>query len=131
MKKSRFVLEYELNASSKMLFPYFSTPSGLAQWFADDVTVDEDHRYNFIWEGVDHLAKMVGQRTNSYVKFVYLDDNGQDQEDASFVEFKLEPNELTQTTFVRVVDYSDFDDPEEQEDMWQQMLQSLKETVGG
>jgi uncharacterized protein YndB with AHSA1/START domain len=130
MKKLRFVFEYEINASSKMLFPYFSTASGLAQWFADDVTIDEDHLYNFIWEGVDHKARLLSQRTNSYVKFQYLEE-GSDENNASYVEFKLESNELTQTTFIRVVDYSDFDDPEEQSDMWLHMLQTLKETVGG
>jgi uncharacterized protein YndB with AHSA1/START domain len=72
MAKTRFAYEYEINASKKMLYPYFTTASGLAQWFADDVNIDEDNIFNFIWEGQDHKAKMVSHRSNAYAKFVYL-----------------------------------------------------------
>lgn len=130
MAKSKFVYEFEINASKKMLYPYFSTASGLSQWFADDVTVDEDHNFNFIWEGEDHKAKMVSHRINSFVKFVYEDHNGEEK-DKSYVEFKLELNEMTQTTFIKVVDYSDFDDKEEQGELWESLLHTLKEIVGG
>jgi len=37
MGKNKFITEFEINASQKILFPYLSTASGLAQWFADDV----------------------------------------------------------------------------------------------
>ncbi len=130
MAKSKFVYEFEINASKKMLYPYFSSASGLSQWFADDVTIDEDHNFNFIWEGEDHKAKMVSHRINNFVKFVY-DDGNDDDKDKSYVEFKLELNEMTQTTFIKVVDYSDFDDKEEQAELWDSLLHTLKEIVGG
>ena len=74
MAKTKFTYEYEFNASKKMLYPYFSTASGLSQWFADDVNIDEDHNFSFIWEGEDHKAKMVSHRTNSFVKFEFIED---------------------------------------------------------
>jgi uncharacterized protein YndB with AHSA1/START domain len=131
MGKTKFVYEFEINASRKMLYPYFSTPSGLAQWFADDVNVDEDHNFNFIWEGEDHKARMVSHRTNSFVKFVYIDQDGEHNDESDYVEFKIDLNEMTQTTFLKIVEYSDFDDKEEQADLWHGMLTTLKETVGG
>jgi uncharacterized protein YndB with AHSA1/START domain len=127
MAKSKFLYEYEINASKKMLYPYFTTASGLAQWFADDVTIDEDHNFNFIWEGEDHKAKMVSHRTNSFVKFLFLTE----EEDRNYVEFKIDLNELTQTTFIKVIDYSDFEDKEEQAEVWENLLHTLKEIVGG
>ncbi len=130
MAKTKFTYEYEFNASKKMLYPYFSTASGLSQWFADDVNIDEDHNFSFIWEGEDHKAKMVSHRTNSFVKFEFIEDQ-LDNGDPNYVEFKLDLNELTQTTFVKIIDYSDWDDKEEQSELWQNLLQSLKETVGG
>lgn len=130
MAKSKFVYEFEINASKKMLYPYFSTASGLSQWFADDVTIDEDHNFNFIWEGEDHKAKMVSHRTNNFIRFVY-EDGADEEKDKSYVEFKLELNEMTQTTFIRIVDYSDFDDKEEQGELWENLLHILKEIVGG
>ena len=74
MNRNTFRAEFEIHASKKMLFPYIFTASGLAQWMADDVTVDEDKIYNFIWEGEDHKAKMVAHRINSFVKFEFLPD---------------------------------------------------------
>ncbi len=131
MDKSKFTFEYEINASKKMLYPYFTSASGLAQWFADDVNIDEDGVFNFIWEGDDHKAKMVGHRTNSYTKFVFLNKDRTENENPNYIEFKLDENELTQTTFVKVVEFSDFEDKEEQYEVWENLLQALKETVGG
>jgi uncharacterized protein YndB with AHSA1/START domain len=130
MAKTRFSFEYEINASKKMLYPYFTTASGLSQWFADDVNVDEDHNFNFIWEDEDHMAKMVSHRTNSLAKFVF-NDASSDDDDPSFVEFRLDENEMTQTTFIKVLEYTDFDDKEEQADLWTNLFQTLKEIVGG
>ena len=73
---------------------------------------------------------MVSHRINSFVKFVYEDHDGEEK-DKSYVEFKLELNEMTQTTFIKVVDYSDFDDKEEQGELWESLLHTLKEIVGG
>ena len=131
MVKSKFLFEYEINASKKMLYPYYTTASGLAQWFADDVTVDEDHVFNFIWEGDDHKAKMVSHRTNSFAKFVFLTPEEEEDEGPNYVEFKLDENEMTQTTFIKVADYSDFDDKEEQAELWTNLFHGLREIVGG
>ncbi len=130
MGKTRFTFEYEFNASKKMLYPYFASASGLAQWFAEDVNVDEDGNLNFIWEGIDHKAKLVSHRTNSYAKFVFLENN-EEGPDSDWVEFKIDLNEMTETTFVKVTEYSEFDDKDEQTMLWDGLLQSLKELVGG
>jgi uncharacterized protein YndB with AHSA1/START domain len=130
MGKTRFTFEYEFNASKKMLYPYFASASGLAQWFAEDVNVDEDGNLNFIWEGIDHKAKLVSHRTNSYAKFVFLEDN-EEGPDSDWVEFKIDLNEMTETTFVKVTEYSEFDDKDEQTMLWEGLLQTLKELVGG
>ncbi len=131
MEKTKFAYEYEINASKKMLYPYFTTPSGLAQWFADDVNIDEDNIFNFIWEGEDHKAKMASHRTNSFVRFVYLNADKTEEDDPDWVEFKIDVNEMTQTTYIKIVEYSEFDDKEEQAEVWEGLLYALKETVGG
>ena len=130
MSKFKFHKEFEINASKKMLFPYLNTASGLAQWFADDVNVNEDKVYNFIWDGEDHKARLVAHRSNSYVKFEFLPKDD-DEHDKAFFEFKLDQNELTQSVFLRITDYSENNDAEELEDMWENLILTLKETVGG
>lgn len=128
MPNDKFVGEYPINASKKMLFPYFSTASGLAQWFADDVNINEDKVFSFYWDGDESKARMVSSRTNSHVRFEFL--NSEDPEDPSFVEFKLDMNELTQEVFIRVTDHSDMD-PEEAEELYSGLIHDLKEIVGG
>ena len=36
-KKKEFVIEYDFQSSPQLLFQYLSTPSGLSEWFSDDV----------------------------------------------------------------------------------------------
>jgi len=129
MEKRKFVAEFEINASKKMLFPYLSTASGLSQWYAEDVTIDEDKIYHLYWDEADHPAKLVQQRLNEYVKFEFIADP--EPEGTSKVEFHLEENELTQAVFIRIVDYTDDDDDEELRDIWEGLVNTLRETVGG
>ena len=128
MEKNKFVTDFEINASKKMLFPYISTASGLSQWFADDVTVNEDKVYNFLWDGEDHKARIATQRVNNFVKFEFEEDS---ENDSDFVEFRLELNELTQTVFLHITDFTDNPDNEELQDMWTNLVDVLKEIVGG
>lgn len=129
MAGNKTILEYEVNASKKMLYPYIYTASGLAQWFADDVTIDEDGLFHFIWDGEDHKAKMVAHRANYFVKFEFIDDFVDEQ--PSCTEIRLEQNELTEAVFLRIIDYSDLDDEEEVRDLWNNIIHDLKAIVGG
>ncbi len=134
MSKNLFTADFEINASKKMLYPYLNTASGLSQWFAEDVTVNEDKVYNFIWDDEDHRAKMISYRTNHYVKFQFLPEGEHDsdtEEDPAYFELRLELNELTQSVFIKITDYSVNDDQEELMDLWESMVDALKETVGG
>jgi len=131
MSKHLFTADFEINASKKMLYPYISSASGLSQWFADDVTINEDKVYNFIWDDEDHKARMVSHRTHSYVKFEFIPEDEDDAQDPAYFELRLEVNELTQTVFIKITDYSEMDDNEELFDMWEGLIDGLKETVGG
>jgi uncharacterized protein YndB with AHSA1/START domain len=128
MSKRKFETEYELNASRRMLYPYFNTASGLTQWFADNVTIDEDHVFHFYWDEEEYKAKMVAQRLNNFVKFEFLPDGSPEP---SYIEFNLQENELTQSTFIQIIEYSDIEDQDEQMEIWTNLLSNLKLTVGG
>lgn len=128
MAKELFVGEYPINASKKMLYPYISTASGLAQWFADDVNINEDKEYSFLWDGEENKAKLVASRLNSFVKFEFPDE--EDPEEPAHIEIKLEMNELTQEVFIRVTDYSEID-AEECQELYESLVHDLKEIVGG
>jgi uncharacterized protein YndB with AHSA1/START domain len=137
MEDSHFTAEFEFKASQKMLFSYMNSPTGLAQWFADDVIVTEDKTLIFFWDEEQHKAKIASQRLNKYIKFEFL--NGEDNNLSSngngetpFIEIDLDSNELTGTVFMRVTDTATIsDDSEELREIWQYLTDSLKEIVGG
>ena len=125
MSKVIFEGEYEFRASKKMLFPYINTAAGLSQWFADDVNISADKDYIFLWDGEENKAKLAVSRLNSFVKFEFIE-----EEDPNYLEFKLDLNELTQSVYLRVTDYSDMDNDEAGE-LWEALIHDLKEIVGG
>ena len=129
--KTKFVREYPINASAKLLYPYLSTASGLSQWFCDDVTVDQNKIYNFYWDGRNHFAEMTNYRTNKSVRFLFLNDKKMHMADPAYVDFSIETSELTQEQFLKVTDYSNEDDIEELEELWENLMQNLRELVGG
>ncbi len=129
MGLKKFTGDFEINASKKMLYPYISTASGLSQWFADDVNINEDKEYNFIYDDEDHPAIMAGHRVNQFVKFEFPEEGEED--DPAYIEIHLDENELTQSMYMKVVDYSDFEDDQEQYDVWEGLINNLKEIVGG
>jgi uncharacterized protein YndB with AHSA1/START domain len=129
--KTKFVREYPINASAKLLYPYLSTPGGLSQWFCDDVTVDSSKIYNFFWDGRNHFAEMTSYRMNRSVRFLFLNEKKMHSADPAFVEFSIEASELTQEQFLKVMDYTNEEDIEELEELWDNLMQNLREIVGG
>ncbi len=129
--KKLFTADFEIHASIKMLYPYIQTASGLSEWFADDVNISPEKVFTFVWDNEDHKAIMSAHRTNHFARFEYLPESKEDEKDPSYFELRLEINELTQTTFLKVVDYSEMDDVDELHDLWQGLIENLKKVVGG
>lgn len=131
-KKRVFTSDYEIHASVKMLYPYIQTASGLSEWFADDVRINNvDKIFTFYWDNEAHKARLSGHRTNHFVRFEFLPESDEDEKDPSYFELRLEFNELTQSVFLKVTDYSGFDDLKELNDLWDSLVDSLRKTVGG
>jgi uncharacterized protein YndB with AHSA1/START domain len=130
MSKQKFMGEYSINASRKMLFPYLSTASGLSLWFADDVNINNINKtLIFIVDGEEKIARIDSVKKNRYVKFSFLED-GEVRKDHDYLEFRLEINELTQSVFIRIIEYTETDDLEESFQIWDNLLSQLKEIIG-
>jgi hypothetical protein len=115
-----------------MLYPYIQTASGLSEWFADDVRINnEDKVFTFFWDNEEHKARQGAHRTNHFVRFEFLPEGDEDEKDPSYFELRLEFNELTQSVFLKVTDYSGFDDLKELNDLWDSLVDALRKTVGG
>ncbi|MDF2157923.1 START-like domain-containing protein [Algoriphagus sp. CAU 1675] len=131
MVKNKFVSDYQINASKKIVFHYLSTASGLEEWFADEVKINEDKVFIFDFDNEDHYARLASLRNNAHVKFEFFDPKNLEEDDNSYIEFKLEENELTQTLFLKVIDYSDGYDDDELVAIWDGLVSKLKEIIGG
>jgi hypothetical protein len=130
MSKSKYIGEFELKASARMLFPYINTASGLAEWFADNVNFDPKKNFIFIWNGEQSFAKKANPKP-FWVKYEFLSKEGKEEKDPSCIEFRINENEMTGTSFMEIIDYSEFDDHEEMQEIYESLVNKLKEIVGG
>jgi uncharacterized protein YndB with AHSA1/START domain len=129
--KRRFEMEYSINASPKILFPYIASASGLSQWFCDDVRLDPDHRLNMVWDKQSHFAEIAAQRPGRSIRYVFLDEQKRPLQDANYLDFTLESSRITDEVFLRVTDYSDHPDTQEQQELWEGLVGKLRDQVGG
>ena len=51
----KFEMEFPIKVSQKLLFQYISTPSGLSEWFADNVN-SRGEIFIFIWDDSEESA---------------------------------------------------------------------------
>ncbi|HAH38556.1 MAG TPA: ATPase [Algoriphagus sp.] len=131
MVKNKFVADYQINASRKIVFQYLSTASGLEEWFAEGVRINEDKVFIFDFDNEEHYARVASLRINSHVKFEFFDPKDPYESDHAYIEFKLEENELTQSLFLKVIDYSDSYEEDELVAIWDGLISKLKEIIGG
>jgi uncharacterized protein YndB with AHSA1/START domain len=131
MSKDQFVADYQLNASKKIVYTYLSTASGLQEWFADKVRIDEDKNYIFNFDQEDHYAKQTIVKANLHVRWDFFDPKSSNSAVESFIEFKLDETELTQSLFLKVIDQSNLYTLDELEGIWESLILKLKETIGG
>lgn len=132
MAKFKFTKEYNFRASAKMLYPYFSTVQGLSEWFVDKVWIDENQIYHFEWQGEPLKAVMKIHKMNTFVKYEFLPKADiKSSEPLNYVDFHLNPDDMTGDTYLIVTDFSEMDDQIELNEMWDNFVSNLKEKVGG
>lgn len=124
--KVKFELEYTLNSSPKVLFSRLSTAEGLAEWFADDVQVRGED-YTFIWDDIEHYARISTLKDNKQVKFVWLEDGSEDER---YFEFKLNVDELTGDVALIITDFAEEDEKEDVANLWDTQITELKQVLG-
>ncbi|MDO7541581.1 MAG: START-like domain-containing protein [Flavobacteriales bacterium] len=125
--KKAFSIEYDFQSSPQLLFQYLSTPSGLSEWFADNVN-SRGEDYTFIWGDTEEYAKLIQKKNNEKVRFRWLNDED-DQDDCHF-EFKIIVDEITKDVSLNVSDFADEDELEEAKMLWDNLVSSLKQVLG-
>ena len=126
-KKVSFSIEYYIQASPQLLFQYLSTPSGLSEWFADNVN-SRGEIYTFIWDGSEEVAKLIQIKANEKVKFQWQ--TGDKDDDKYYFEFLLQVDEITKDVSLIISDFSDEDELDESKMLWNNLIQDLKQVLG-
>ena len=126
-KKVPFSIEYDIHSSPQLLFQYLSTPSGLSEWFADNVN-SRGEIFTFIWDGSEEIAKLIQIKTNEKVKFQWQ--TGEEDDKKYFFEFFLQVDEITKDLSLIVSDFSDEDELDESKMLWNNLIQDLKHVLG-
>ena len=125
--KIRYELEFPIHASTSMLYNYISTPSGLSEWFADNVN-SRGEFFTFIWNDSEEKAKLISKRTGERIKFRWLDEDGSDSE--YFFEIKIEEDEITKDVSIVIIDFAEEDEVEESKLLWENQISDLKQVLG-
>lgn len=126
-EKTKYELEFVVQSSPQLLYQYISTPSGLSEWFADNVN-SRGELFTFIWDDSEEDAKLLSKKSGERIKFRWVEDedNGNDY----FFELRIQVDEITKDVSLMVTDYSDNDEIDENKMLWDNMISNLKQVLG-
>jgi uncharacterized protein YndB with AHSA1/START domain len=125
-QKKKFELEYTINTSTKILYDCLSTPSGLSEWFSDNVNVKNDV-YTFYWDGSEESAKLISKKFGESIKFQWLEDDGEEY----YFEFLIKVDSITKDVALIVTDFAEKNEIEKATLLWNNQINELKITIGG
>lgn len=125
--KEKYELEFLVNSSPQLLYQYVSDPSGLSEWFADNVN-SRGEVYSFIWEDSEEKARIVTRKTDERVKYRWLDEDGEDTD--YYFEIKIHKDELTKDVILTVVDFAIPSELNEAKQLWENQIMDLKQVLG-
>ncbi|MGL2994759.1 START-like domain-containing protein [Flavobacterium sp. TSSA_36] len=127
IQKVRYEIEFPINSSPQLLYQYISTPSGLAEWFADDVN-SRGEFFTFIWDDTQEKARLASKKSGEKVKFKWVDDKNKDTE--YFFELHILEDELTKDVSLLVIDFAEKNEIEEASQLWGNQISDLKHLIG-
>lgn len=124
-EKIKYEMEFPIHASPSLLYQYISTPSGLSEWYADNVN-SRGEIFTFIWEGSEEKAKLVSKKSDERVKFKWLDD----EDTPYFFEIRIQVDDITKDVSIMITDFSEEDEIDEGKMLWDNMISDLKQVLG-
>jgi uncharacterized protein YndB with AHSA1/START domain len=125
-EKIKFEIEFTIQASPQLIYQYISTPSGLSEWFSDNVN-SRGELFTFIWDDSEEKAKLISKKTGERIKFKWLND---EDDQLSYFEIKIQVDEITKDVSLIVTDFAEEDEVEESKMLWENQISSLKQVLG-
>lgn len=125
--KIKYELEFPINSSPQLLYQYISTPSGLSEWFADNVNSRGEY-FTFIWDDSEEKARVASKKSGEKIKFRWIDENNVDTD--YFFELRILEDEITKDVSLMVIDYAEEDEVQEATLLWENQISDLKHVIG-
>jgi uncharacterized protein YndB with AHSA1/START domain len=123
--KGKYEMEYIIRCPVTLLYDFLTTPSGLQEWFADDVHLKDDV-YTFNWDGQQQKATLLNAKIDSYLRFRWVD-----KPEGTYVEFRITQDELTNEVSLTVTDFGDNEeDIATNKRLWDTQIQRLVKIMG-
>ena len=126
-QKKAFSVEFDFHASPQLLFQYLSTPSGLSEWFADNVN-SRGENFTFIWDDGEEYAKLLSKKSNQKVRYQWQND--EPDQDEYYFEFVIEVDAITKDVSLIINDFAREEEIDESKMFWENSINSLKQVLG-
>jgi len=123
--KVKYEMEFPIHASPSLLYQYISTPSGMQEWYADNVN-SRGEFFTFIWEGSEEIARLVSKKKSESVKFQWEEDYDTEY----YFEMRIQVDDITKDVSIMVTDFAEEDELEEGKMLWENMITELKHLLG-
>lgn len=127
MKKEKYQIEFLIKTSVRILYNMISTPSGLAEWFSDDVNI-ANNVYTFFWDGSEEEARLLNKKRDLFTRFRWLADEEDGNE--AYFEFRIKIDDITNEVALIVTDFAEEDELEESQALWSSQVENLKHVLG-
>jgi uncharacterized protein YndB with AHSA1/START domain len=124
-KKKKYTVELAFKSSPSILYNYLSNPSGLSEWFCDDVNIYDKKEFTFKWGNSEQKAEMIKNSPNKYIRFRWED--GHEDE---YFEFEIIQDEITGDVGLVITDFALENEIEESKQLWETQVQTLKTAIG-
>ncbi|HIC32156.1 MAG: SRPBCC domain-containing protein [Flavobacteriaceae bacterium] len=124
-EKIKYELEFPIHASPSLIYQYISTPSGLSEWFADNVN-SRGELFKFIWDGAEEQANLLTKKSGERVKFRWMDD----EDEPYYFEIRIQVDEITKDVSLMITDFAEEDEVEEAKMLWTNQISDLKQVLG-
>ncbi len=125
--KLRYELEFPISSSPQLLYQYISTPSGLSEWFADNVN-SRGEFFTFIWDDSQEVARQSSKKSGEKIKFRWVDEDKKDTE--YYFELRIIEDEITKDVSLVVTDFAFADEVDEAKLLWENQISDLKHVIG-
>ena len=126
MSLIKYSLEFPIKTSISILFKRLSTPSGLSEWFADNVNIKNDV-LTFFWEGSEEEAIILKKKKNEFIQYQWLDYKGEER----YFEFFIQIDDMTKDISLIVTNFAENEDEKEEAILlWTKQIENLKNAIG-